>query len=277
MGMLNYIKAAFGARPRGMFVAPNWVFLGGVALGGLLNPGIWLLGAGLELLYLLGLASNRRFQRYVDGRQMLSAQQQWQQKRSSLLAQLTSDDRDEYLLLEQRCRSIIEQQRKTGGAGEADLAAQQEGLARMAWIYMRMLLTREAIRRVLKEAGAERSELDSRINRIQRQLKDEQIGVELRRSLEGQLEILQKRVENQQAARENLDFIESELSRIREQVELIKEQAVLSSDPSMLSTRIDEVGASLSGTTQWMRDKQAVFGRLDALMDEPPGAAMQTE
>jgi hypothetical protein len=270
-GFWDYVTAAFSVRPKGMFVAPNWVLLGAFALLGLLNPGLWLVGAGVELAYLVGLASNRRFQRWVQGCRLLAQQKGWKQKQAELLAQLSPDDRAAQVLLETRCQSILQQQR-AGGAGAADLTTQAEGLSRLLWIHLRLLLTRCAIVRMLREAvGTDREPIDARVARLQRQIEAPGTGVELRRSLEGQLEILQQRAAGQREARENLQFIESELARIREQVELIKEQAVLSNDPSTLSTRIDEVGSSLNGTTQWMRDRQEVFGRIEAMMDEPPG------
>ena len=48
-GLFDYVRAAFNARPFGMFVAPNWVGVAAFGLLGFLNPGFWLLGAGLEL------------------------------------------------------------------------------------------------------------------------------------------------------------------------------------------------------------------------------------
>ena len=53
----SYLAAAFNARPLGMPVPPNWF---GVAafglLGALVNPGLWLIGLGLEGLYLWSLS-----------------------------------------------------------------------------------------------------------------------------------------------------------------------------------------------------------------------------
>jgi hypothetical protein len=155
------------------------------------------------------------------------------------------------------------------------LAQQAEGLSRLMWIYMRLLLTRAAIVRLLREAVAnnERESIDARTARLQRELARQDLAAELRRSLEGQHQILQQRAASQREARDNLAFIEAELARIREQVELIKEQAVLSNDPAFLSGRIDEVGGTLTSTTQWMRDKQDIFGNIESMMEEPPHAA----
>ena len=64
-GFLNYLSAAFNARPMGMFVAPNWVGIAAFGILGVANPGFWVLGAGLELGYLFSLATNKRFQQTV--------------------------------------------------------------------------------------------------------------------------------------------------------------------------------------------------------------------
>jgi hypothetical protein len=234
--------------------------------------GFLLIGAGVELAYLLGLSSNKRFHRWVAGRRMLQQQTQWHRRQQEQLEQLSTEDKAAYFLLKQRCDGILDQQRKAGIAGPNELAQQTEGLGRLTWIYLRLLLTRAAVARLLRESsvGGERESIETRLQRLKRDLSRDEITVELRRSLEGQQDILEQRAASQREARENLAFVEAELTRIREQVELIKEQSVLSSDPSALSNRIDEVGSTLGSTTQWMRDKQEIFGKLDAMMEEPP-------
>ena len=49
-GFLDYLSAAFNARPMGMFVAPNWVGIAAFGILGAANPGFWVIGAGLELV-----------------------------------------------------------------------------------------------------------------------------------------------------------------------------------------------------------------------------------
>ena len=61
------LRAAFSARPMGMFIPPNWIGLAAFGFLGLINPGFWLVGLGLELGYLSILTTNERFQRLVAG------------------------------------------------------------------------------------------------------------------------------------------------------------------------------------------------------------------
>ena len=96
---------------------------------------------------------------------------------------------------------------------------------------------------------------------------------ELRRSLAGQLEILKQRLAQRTDAERKLAYIDAELERIEQQVELIREQAALSTDPELLSQRIDEITATLGATGQWIRDQQQVYGAMEDLLTEPPPLA----
>jgi hypothetical protein len=267
----DYLKAAFNARPIGMLIPPNWIGVAGFALLGLVNPGFWLLGAGLELGYLLTLATNRRFQRVVDGRALSKERRQWLTRQRGLVYQLARSDRERYLALEKRCRGIIKQQRSSGAGQE--LLTQGEGLGRLLWIYLRLLVTRQSLQRLLEESeGIDGSgaSLEERLAELQRQLEDPGLGGNLRRSLSGQVDILEQRLVKQTEAREKMAFLEAELTRIQEQVELIREQAVVSADPQTLSQRIDQVAATLGGTSQWISQQRQIMGEVEDLLIEPP-------
>ena len=96
---------------------------------------------------------------------------------------------------------------------------------------------------------------------------------ELSRSLSGQLEILKQRLQQRTDGDRKLAFIEAELERIQQQVELIREQAAMSTDPELLSRRIDDIAATLGSTGQWIRDQQQVYGAMEDLLTEPPPLA----
>jgi hypothetical protein len=269
-GFFDYVRAAFNARPLGMFVPPNWIGVGVFALLGLTNPGFWVLGAGLELGYLATLATSRRFQRRVDAGHVSDAQADWQKKIEALLARLDDRDRRRYDALATRCRAILDQQLHTADVPHG-LEAQSEGLGRLLWMYLRLLVARQAIARVIEEAR--RGEpIEDRVAELQQQL-DKTNTEELRRSLSSQVEILQQRLERQSEARQKVAFLDAELTRMQEQVELIREQAALSTDPELLSQRIDQITATLGTTSQWIRDQQQVYGAMEDLLTEPPPLA----
>jgi hypothetical protein len=270
-GFLDYIRAAFNARPLGMFVAPNWIGLGAFGLLGMVDPGFWVVGAGLELGYLLTLATNPRFQRLVAARPLVAATADWNQRIQALLGRLDVNDRRIYDLLSQRCRSIIDLQ--LHGASPVTtpggLETQADSLGRLSWMFLRLLVARRTIRQVIGEAG-DANELRKRLAALQRQHDDQNLTDELRRSIGGQIDILNQRLQQRTDAERKLAYIDSELERIQQQVELIREQAALSTDPELLSQRIDEITATLGTTGQWIRDQQKVYGAMEDLLTEPP-------
>jgi hypothetical protein len=277
-GFFDYIKAAFNARPLGMFVAPNWIGLGAFGLLGMMEPGFWVLGAGLELGYLLALATNERFQRLVAAVPIVEATTDWNKRIQALVGRLDAGDRRIYDLLSQRCRSIIDLQ--LHGASPATvpggLESQADGLGRLSWMFLRLLVARRTIQQVIGESGGESgdgADLRKRVSALERQQSDASLTEELRRSLGGQLDILKQRLLQRTDAERKLTYIDAELERIQQQVELIREQAALSTDPELLSQRIDEITATLGTTGQWIRDQQQVYGAMEDLLTDPPPLA----
>jgi hypothetical protein len=273
----DHVRAAFSARPIGMFVPPNWVGIAAFGFLGLLNPGFWVMGLGLELAYLGTLATNERFQRTVYASRLWETRREWQQRVDELVQQLGAEAQRRYRALEDRCKSILDQQRQAS-VMLSGLEAQGQGMSRLLWLYLRLLLTRQAIERIVREAAGsteDGNQLAERIHKLETQVTDTSVGEELRRSLAGQIEILKQRLQKRSEARDKLVFLDAELTRLQEQVELIREQAILSTDPQLLSARIDQITATLDGTNQWIQEQQKIYGATEDLLSEPPPMAMK--
>jgi hypothetical protein len=151
------VTAAFNARPFGMIVAPNWIGLAAVGLLGLVEPGVWVLGAGVELGYLLLLAGNERFRRVVDAQRgaTVSPHDELTGRIARGLLTLDPRERARYQAVAERCQSIIELQ-IAHAPGVVGVEAQQEGLSRLTWMYLRLLLARQAIERVHRDIASTR-------------------------------------------------------------------------------------------------------------------------
>jgi hypothetical protein len=302
----DYVREAFNARPIGMFVAPNWAMLAGFGMAGYLHdPGWLVLGAGLELGYLLTLATNGRFQRFVAGKLSAGGSNEAERKLAALFATLPDADQRRHKTKAQRCQSIHKQQFQNDTSAPG-YASQSDSLSRLTWMYLRLLVTRQAILRVVREGArspgepppvpaipgsgqvlrstpppvqhgtTSRPSLEQRLAELRRRLQDPELGDDLRRSLESQAELLEQRVARRGQADEKLAFLDAELTRIEEQVELIREQAVLSTDPVHLSQRIDEISATLGSTGDWIADQQNTIGAMDDLISDPPPLSSQT-
>lgn len=265
VGFKDYLREAFHAKPLGMFVSPNWIGLAAFGLLGFLNPGFWLLGAGAELAYLRFMTSNKRFRKWVDARLAGQSRDEWNEKLADRVKRLAPPEASRFRALENRCQSILEHQKTSGTL--PDLQLQAEGLGRLLWIYLGLLQARQRLHAALAESGSDAAE---KLERLEYQL-SQQEDAQVRQSLEGQIEILRQRAATQKEAHAKVDFLEAELGRLEQQVELIREQSLLATDAGTVSQRIDEVGATLRDTTQWMREQQKMAGEVqDILEDAPP-------
>jgi hypothetical protein len=300
-GFWQYIKAAFNARPIGMFVPPNWIGLAAFGLLGYsVDPGFWVLGAGLELGYLSLLATNARFQRLVGGAASAGAAQFSTQKVQQALASLGPNDKERYRLLELGCQSILQLQFQSG-TDAPGYRMQAESLGRLTWMYLRLLVTRQTIHNVLlapaqaarpgdprgrqtppplptmAHADGESRLLQGRLADLRARLTDQTLTEDLRRSLSSQADLIQQRLDRRATAANKLAYIDAELTRIEQQVELIREQAVLSTDPESFSLKIDEIGATLSGTGEWIAEQQRALGAMNDLLETTPISGRQKQ
>ncbi len=124
-----------------------------------------------------------------------------------LLKRLESTDQARYHQLEARCQSVLQQQTE---ASNVDLQVQADGFGKLMFVYLKLLLTREGINRVLDDSSLKN--IDVRISDVSAQLRAAS-SPELRHSLDDQISILNQRKQRHAEAREKLKFIDAELTR----------------------------------------------------------------
>jgi hypothetical protein len=135
------------------------------------------------------------------------------------------------------------------------------GLNKLLWMFTKLLSSRLRIEAIISRTSTK--ELETEIESISRKMATQPETSPLRRSLQGTLDIQKRRLENLLRASESLEVVKAELDRIEKQVALLKEEASVSSDPEMVSIRLDGVMDSLSGTSQWMSEQDQLFGSLE--------------
>jgi hypothetical protein len=261
----SYIAAAFNARPLGMPVPPNWFALAAFALlGFFVNPGFWLIGAGLEGLYLWALARNPRFQSTVDAS---NGQSDWHARYGTLYGLLDEDSCNRQDIIEHRAREIVDLLSRTGAT-----ETQKSDVRQMAWLHLKLLAARASIQQVIGSAERERRNLEDQERRVIDRLGDATVSEELKRSLEQQLEVLRSRRSAHADAERRRELVDAELERLRQQVSLVHEQALLATDEHSVATSLDALSASLNEANRWLKDQRELFAGLEDLTDEPPPA-----
>jgi hypothetical protein len=236
-----------------MPLPPNWAVLGAFALLGLLNPGFWLIGAGLELAYLLGLSHLPRFRALVDAQHWIEREEAEDNRLASSLAQLDAERRERFRAVEARCDRILAEQQMDGAISRM----QRAGLDRLLAIHLRLLFTQAAMERLLGESGATDESLEEEIHRLKERAGGS--GPELRRSLEAQVAILERRRKALIDGREKLAFANSELDRIEHQIALILDEVRLSKAPETIGSQIDRVSGELDETRNWVNEQQRLL------------------
>jgi hypothetical protein len=260
----SYLAAAFNARPLGMPVPPNWFAVAAFGLlGALVDPGFWLIGAGVEGLYLFALSRSARFRKVVDADAV--AGPSWDSRYEALAAHLGAEARDVQQDVERRCREIVELLARTG-ASESQLG----DVRQMAWLHLKLLAARASFLQVIAAADREGRDLAEQERRAGERLARGDADDELRRSLEQQLAVIRERRAAHSHALRRRELVEAELERLRQQVALVREQALLATDEQGVASSLDALSASLNEANRWLKDQRELFAGLDDLTDEAP-------
>jgi hypothetical protein len=261
----SYLAAAFNARPFGMPIPPNWFGIATVALlGALINPGIWLIGAGVEGLYLWALSRNERFRSIVDAK---SGDESWGSRYESLVAHLDEEAREAQLGIEQQAREIVDLLVRTG-ATELQIG----DVRQLAWLHLKLLAARASLLQVLSAATRERRSLEEQERRVIDRLSQGDADDELKRSLEQQLSVIRSRRTAHSDAERRRELVDAELERLKQQISLVREQALLATDEHSVRSSLDALSASLNEANRWLKDQRELFAGLDAFTDEAPPA-----
>lgn len=261
----NYWWKAFNARPFGMPIPPNWFGVGAFALlGALVNPGLWLVGLGLEGLYLWVIGSNPRFRKVVDAGEGFSESTN---RYESLLSHLDSNAQSRQYEVERESAEIV------GLLQPADTHASQiADVRQMAWLHLKLLAARASFVEVVAVADRERRKLEEQERACRERLANTNTDDELRRSLEQQLEVIQSRKSAHADAKRRLEIVDAELARLRQQISLVREQALLATDENTIANSLDALSASLNEANRWLKDQRELFAGIDNFTDEPPPA-----
>jgi hypothetical protein len=269
-GLAEYLKRAFLYRW-------NLLLLLGGTGAAVLSP--WpdaslALVAAAELVYLTQLVSSNKFRDAIDAdvhKQVReTAAASGQRSVQELVAELSPAAKTRFEALRARCLEMrVIAQRVRGHAGEhagEDLSA--SALDRLLWVFLRLLVSQEALSRFLQRADVQ--EITRLLDEAKTRLASQQ-GADERivRSLADNVAAQELRLTNYQKAESNAEFVRIELDRIEARIHALTEAAVNRQDPDFLSGQIDSVSESMQVTEKAITEMQHITGLIDQ-MQEPP-------
>lgn len=264
IGFWEYISEAFHLRYPipGLGALPfNKMAVAASAVLGLLNPGFWFLGAGLELGYLWMLSTDPRFQKYIQSRRMNLIEQDKSVRINEMIRSLEKPSVARLEALNRNLAKINElMDINSEGAMQFVRETQQKTLSQLPVMFVKLLFTQRLISESLEHTDA--GKLKREIRDLEKQLAAGDIGEALMKSLRGNIEIKQKRLENIGRAEENNQLVEMELNRIENQVQLIREEIALNRSPEAISAGIDRINSTLGETEAWVNTHSDFLNRI---------------
>jgi methyl-accepting chemotaxis protein len=286
-GLFRYLKEAFLFRW-------NLLLLGGASAAALItgHGDIALpLVAAAEVTYLAGLAALPRFQAAIDARAHAEERGSLGQAAApardagsardrivEVLRSLSEDRRARFLRLRARCvemtRIANAVRGETTDASGASTDLRQPALDRLLWVFLKLLLSDQAIARFLEAADASQilhtiGDLTDRIKKRDALVPEtDREADRILRSLHDSLATAQLRMENITKAKSNAEFVAAELDRLENKIQAVTEMAVSHSDPDEMSSRIDAIAEGISQTEQTIRELQTITGMSTA--DDAP-------
>ena len=240
-----------------------------------------------EVVYLAGLTTLPRFQGAIDAKSRAEERGQTGQRSVvsvpdvdardrilEVLKSLAEDRRSRFLRLRARC---VEMSRianavrgDTRDASGASTELRTPALDRLLWVFLRLLLSEQAISRFLQ--AADEASIDKTVGdlKVRRKKRADSVGEanqaddRIIRSLDDSISTAEARKENVEKARYNAEFIATELDRLENKIQAVTELAVGHTDPNEMSSRIDAISDGIQQTEQTIRELQQITGVSDA-------------
>jgi len=189
-------------------------------------------------------------------------------KRDSLLATLSSNRRNRYACLAEVCRDIESATAENPLASAESTDPRLRKLDELMWTFLRLLGIEESLDRFLETERREDlprlvRDAEDEVKRLSAEvddLKAKGVGPALdtkQRYLNSRLErldVLRKRQERIQQARDNLSLVVSEQERLDQQIKLIRADAVATKNADTLTARIDATVQHLDQTNKWISE-----------------------
>ena len=265
--MWRYLKAAFwiSAPVPGLGRLPvNALTMLAFAIFGIAHPGFWLIGLGLEALWLMSATGSDRFRALTDASAGQIEEGTTEDQRQALIARLTPEHRQRLNALEKKSARALTLQREAG-VSEVRCEMNGDSLHKLVWFFLKLLVARENLQ-ALGDASMRR-DLRQQVEKLEREL-DGRVSFALRESKEATLKILQQRLAHVDRREESLAEIDGDLTRIEAQLDLAVDSAGLRGKDGAVSADIHFVSQFLDDSV--FGEASASITALDETYRAPP-------
>ncbi len=249
LGILDYVKEAFLDKWNAVLFALGM----GAGIVTLRPDLFWPPVIALELLFLLVLSQNRRFQRACAAKE--TAREAWEQaqKFHETVGRLGAADRARFERLRQRCEGLLSSADQAG-AGRADLLGGERVTStnQLLWMFVRALTYKMALERFVDPKTEK--ELRDRIRKLETDSAAPGLLDRARKAMEENRKVVEDRLANYERAGANLRVVEAELGRIEDLASLALERSLTTASLGDLNAQVSGVSQELESMERVLRD-----------------------
>jgi hypothetical protein len=223
--------------------------------------GWFMMGVGLELLYLWMMASNPRFMRHVDSIVEDEKALNYEALRDRLWSQIDLEQRDNYRRLEQQAIRISDEEIPRSLLDDPFFQENRRKIATLLANYLRMTVAVTRYTRYLASADADK--ISENIERLENEIEsasERVVGIKKKN-----IDILKKRLEKLEKAQSNLEFLKAQMETIEDTMHLVVDQMTTQSDPKGSSMQIDNLLFNLQETELIAQEMESVMELEDGL------------
>ncbi len=235
--------------------------------------------AAAELAFLTGLVSSEKFRRAIDAKQagysssngspaVFGQSPEAQISLTEVLNQLAPGPRRRFLELRQRCLTLQTIAAKIGGGSSTGQSMRDDGLDKLLWVHLRLLLAQQGLWRFLEETDVQ--QLEAQLTDLKARQETASKDERLLKSITDGIATVTMRIDNFRAAERNSEFVDLELDRIENKILALSEMSVNNSSPDFISAQVDAVADSMTHTESAIRELDSLTGLSRELSREPP-------
>ena len=234
---MRYLWHAFFARPDVPLLRLPWNALAVVAglVAGWFEPSLWGATFAGEFIYLLTMASNPGFQKWIDERKVDELRGDTEESRHKLLSKVGGAARQRYKRLEEK-RARLATLYADHLTDDLFADSNRDALQKLTWFFLNLLV---AQRNLIVAPSSDERDLQKQIAALEREIAAPALTESLRESKEATLRLLRERLDNIQHRQTSLAEIEADLARIETQFDFALEEATLRGRPAAISVNVD--------------------------------------
>jgi len=221
----------------------------------------------LETMYLVLLVQNPRFRAAIDARAASGSRDPTKSQVpsvsvSGLMSLLEPQRAARFVSLRRRCLELRDL--ALGVSGSATLerppaSSDSSALDRLLWVFLRLLVSEQALRRFLASTNA--ASIEQQLTEARERLaRAEDADERVKKALLDTVATAELRLANTRKAEKNAEFVGIELLRLEGKIQALAELSVSHEDPNYISAQVDSVAESMVQTEQAMRELEVLAG-----------------